>query len=916
MAGADAHESHGFFRQLLDGLPDPVFALDSGGHALYLNPPADRLLARLPGREPDARPALPRWDDLLAVLGPGFGAQARWVLREQAALRYAHHVPELNAWLEVRVSPSPTGLLVTCQDVTTRRQAQDRAGPLGDLTLALLEADGEAQVARALARHVPPALGADLAVLALTVGDAGLRLLRPGSGPEGTSRDDALPPELGLLLAAAMREGTLLLEQDSEASPLAAALRTLGPAGPPTGRLAALPLHAGGRALGALCLGFPAGRAPLPEERSLLLAVAGQCALALERARRLTAGRRAGQRLEALAAAGLLLASSLNERTTLSNVARVMVEHLADWVTVDLLDEQGGVRRVAAAHHDPEKDPLARRLLRWPPRPGVPDPVTDVLNTGEARRIDHVPDELLVRGRYDDEHLELLRSLAPRALMVVPLRVGHRVTGALTLVRSRPGEPYGEEDLAFAVELARRAAVAVDQAQTHARLSRREGQLRRIAEANIIGILRVVEGEIVEANGAFLDMLGYTREDLQAGRLRWRDLTPPELHPQGEGAEGELRRTGAVQPFEKEYLARDGRRVPVLVGAARLDEEEGSGHMTFVLDLSELASLKRAQAEREALLEQQAAERARYEAVLQQQPVGVLVVDAATGRVQFANRRLEELLGAEVQPGAAASRVLEPVQPVTGAPLVPFSLLEGALNGGEGGTDQDLQVVSPEGPRRVWASAAPVRDRLGRLVAAVLTLDDAGERWERLRLAPGADLPPELPPGGVTPDVFVRQVGRHLAALGHSPLEGRLVALLLLSPGPLSLSQAARELHATKGALSRVVNELLRRGDVVVTRSSSSREHCLELANHTYLRDLLDERALSLHIASLGYALLRDSPGLDARVSRRVRDLADVRTRNALYLTRLLELRRAAQERARRIHLEQNWDAVPPRTER
>ncbi|WP_180969940.1 PAS domain S-box protein [Deinococcus planocerae] len=914
MAGAGTHEPDSLFRQLLDGLPDPVLALDPGGRAVYVNPPAARLL----GYGRSVLPERPVWEAFPAVLGPGFETLIRRALRERADLLDEEYAPGPGAWLEVRVSPSPSGLLVICRDVTSRRQAEAHAADLGALTLALSEAVEEAEVARALARHVPAALGADLAVLALlTAKNTEFRLLRSPEGPDEGPQEDTWPLEAGSPLADLIREGAVLPGQDVEWSPVAEFVRTLAPGRPVPGGLTALPLSAGGHALGALFLGFPAGRALPAEKRSLLLSVAGQCALALERARLLGAERRARQRLEALAAAGLVLASSLDERTTLGNVARVVVEHLADWVMVDLLDEQGRLRRVAAAHHDPEKDPLAQRLLRWQPQPEVPNPVTEVLRTGQPRLIDHVPDELVVRGKYDDEHLELVRSLTPRALMVVPLTVQTRVIGALTLVRAWPGAHYGEEDLTFAAELARRAAVAVDQAQTHARLARREGQLRRIAEANIIGILRVVEGEIVEANDAFLDMLGYTREDLRAGRLRWRDLTPPELHPPSEQAEEDVRRTGVVRPFEKEYLARDGRRVPVLVGAARLDEEEGPGHMTFVLDLSELASLKRAQAEREALLEQQAAERARYEAVLQQQPVGALVVDAGSGRVQFANRRFEELLGVEVQPGVAAQAVLRHLLDSEGRPLDGHSLLDEALRRGRATVDQDLRVVREGGQRPVWASAAPVRNRLGVILYAVLTLDETEERWERLLPAlAGQQAPEEASQGPVTPEIFVRVVGRQLASLGHAPLEGRLVALLLLSAGGLTLTGAAERLHATKGALSRVMNELLARGDVVVTREPSSREYHLELSNGTYLRDLLEKRALSLSIASLGYALLRDQPDLDAVVARRVREMADIRTRNALHLSRLLEARRSAQRQARQTHLEGNWDAVPPRDER
>ena len=75
-----------------------------------------------------------------------------------------------------------------------------------------------------------------------------------------------------------------------------------------------------------------------------------------------------------------------------------------------------------------------------------------------------------------------------------------------------------------------------------------------------------MEGQILEANDAFLRMVGYDREDLLAGRIHWTDLTPLEWRDRTTQTIEELKRTGATQPFEKEYIRRDGSRVPALVG--------------------------------------------------------------------------------------------------------------------------------------------------------------------------------------------------------------------------------------------------------------------------------------------------------------------------------------------------------------
>ena len=125
-------------------------------------------------------------------------------------------------------------------------------------------------------------------------------------------------------------------------------------------------------------------------------------------------------------------------------------------------------------------------------------------------------------------------------------------------------------------------------------LEEREAKIRRLVDANIIGILIwSEEGRILDANDAFLGMVGYGHEDLVSGRVRWTDMTPPEWRECDALVASGLRTTGRVQPFEKEYFRKDGSRVPVLMGAASF-EESGNQGVAFVLDLTER---KRAEAQ-------------------------------------------------------------------------------------------------------------------------------------------------------------------------------------------------------------------------------------------------------------------------------------------------------------------------------
>jgi PAS domain S-box-containing protein len=131
--------------------------------------------------------------------------------------------------------------------------------------------------------------------------------------------------------------------------------------------------------------------------------------------------------------------------------------------------------------------------------------------------------------------------------------------------------------------------------QAEEALRESEARFRRFVDSNIIGIALVdLEGNIREANDALLKLLGYTREDLAAGRMQWTTITPLQYRAQDAQAIEELQTSGVVQPFEKEYVAKDGKRVPVLTGGTRL-RQAGSSPLaiTFVLDLTARKEVER-----------------------------------------------------------------------------------------------------------------------------------------------------------------------------------------------------------------------------------------------------------------------------------------------------------------------------------
>jgi PAS domain S-box-containing protein len=144
------------------------------------------------------------------------------------------------------------------------------------------------------------------------------------------------------------------------------------------------------------------------------------------------------------------------------------------------------------------------------------------------------------------------------------------------------------------LEARRRRKTTEENVHLQSDLEEREKKIRCLVDANIIGIIIWdLEGRILEANDAFLRMVGYEREDLASGRLHWTSLTPPEWRDRDARTMAELELIGTVQPFEKEYSRKDGSRVAVLIGGTMFEEDRNQG-VSFVLDLTER---KRAEAE-------------------------------------------------------------------------------------------------------------------------------------------------------------------------------------------------------------------------------------------------------------------------------------------------------------------------------
>jgi len=210
----------------------------------------------------------------------------------------------------------------------------------------------------------------------------------------------------------------------------------------------------------------------------------------------------------------------------------------------------------------------------------------------------------------------------PKSVLCIPISRQARLVGVLYLENTLTTHAFTPERVTVLELLASQAAISLENAllyadlqqenaerkRVEAALREREARIRRLMESNIIGIVFWdLQGDISDANDAFLDLIAYSRDELASGQVRWKDFNPPEYAAADAQARDEVLRTGKLLSYEKEFIRKDGRRVPVLIGSALL---EGSTEhaVGFVLDLSER---KQAEAERSARLAADAANRAK-----------------------------------------------------------------------------------------------------------------------------------------------------------------------------------------------------------------------------------------------------------------------------------------------------------------
>lgn len=364
------------------------------------------------------------------------------------------------------------------------------------------------------------------------------------------------------------------------------------------------------------------------------------------------------ERFRFLAESGATLSSSLDYRATLANVARLAVPTLADWCAVDVLEEDGSVERVAVEHPDPGKAALAYELQeRYPPNPDRSRGVRKVFETGEPDMMAEIPEALLDQAAIDPEHREIMRELGLKSYMVVPMVARGRSHGAITLVSAESGRRYNETDLRFAEELARQAALAVDNAKLYEEAQREiserneaEGRLKE-AEARFRTLVEHIPAmTYMEAAGRgdrgndFLYIspqieaaLGYSPAELMADPGLFRRTIHPDDRTRVIAEDARTNETG--EPFRMEYRqqARDGTIIWVRDEAVLVRDHEGGDPywLGVQFDITDRREAEQALRHSEE----------RYRTVVKQAAEGIFVVDIDTKLILEANAAYRDLLG-------------------------------------------------------------------------------------------------------------------------------------------------------------------------------------------------------------------------------------------------------------------------------
>lgn len=381
-------------------------------------------------------------------------------------------------------------------------EAAERLSALQRVTGALAHAHGLADIARTMTTEAAAELRALSARVYLRHGSVMRSLAQEGGEPGWVQKYEEFDVSADLPGAEVARTGQALVFRGR--TQLAERFPHLAGVYPDDRTLHIAPLTVGAECIGLISLTFPLLGVDDSTQDDFVRTLADTLAQALDRAlaiERLAEANHAlgaaNDRLTFLAEASGALSGSLDYRETLDAIAGLMVPRLADWCSIQLLDDEGQLQTVALAHPDPTRVAWARDLgQRYPTRMDQDFGAANVIRTGRSELYAELPVELIESSAQDAEHLAIIREMALSSALVVPLTVDDEVLGALTLIYAESGRHYVPQDVTFAEDVARRAALALRSAAAFRAQTGRLADVQRVADAAQRAILAPPPGRL------------------------------------------------------------------------------------------------------------------------------------------------------------------------------------------------------------------------------------------------------------------------------------------------------------------------------------------------------------------------------------------------------------------------------------
>ena len=454
------HRGRRRFESLLQSLDEGFVVFDRSWRSVYVNGRAAELL----------RPTVPTilgktiWEVFPDIVGTEVETRLRRAYKERTPVEFETHSSSYGRWFRNRVLPTPDGISIFFEDVTARKRAEEDS-----LRLAAIVRSADEVI-----------VGKDLNGIVTSWNPAAERLF-------GFTAQEAIGRSIRIIVPAdrqAEEDEVLSRLRRGETIEPFETVRVRKDETPIDVAVTVSPIKdAAGRIVGASKIARDIGERLRGEAERARLLAAEQAA----RARAELAERRSTLLSEASAA----LSSSLDSVTTLRSVSRLVVPGFADWCIVDLMTRENALERVVVVAADPDAGALLAELQRYVPDWTSSQPAAQALRSRQTLVIPEVTEDTLVSTARDERHLALMRQLHPRSAVAVPMTTRQRIVGAITLVRTTPGHPYDAGDVAMAEELARRVALAVDNAAlyTDAEQARTQAEEANRAKDEFLAVL-------------------------------------------------------------------------------------------------------------------------------------------------------------------------------------------------------------------------------------------------------------------------------------------------------------------------------------------------------------------------------------------------------------------------------------------